>query len=757
MVEKTRISKLLIFIFVFSLTYRLLLLTINRYPPGSDIGLHESVVNSIAFEKTDFFWNSYHMGGETSATNPGYHIFVAFIRAFTGMPDYLSHVLVVSFYSSFNVLCAFLITRRLWSYSASLIAAFLAVFSGGDIEMLCWGGYPNLLALLLIAIVLYFCLQYPRFSIDNHFMVVSLLASDIYLTHVFSALVFTAIVFLALFLFSIARKGTCLTKEQVVYWVAPIIIGALIVSPYLVKMLPVYFGSSGTIIDAPLETREALIQNRLVPAEYLIIAFLFATLFFVFSKLYKGKYITISSILFAAWIITPTIFTQSYLIGLYADYRRFVYFVFFPVIICLSLIVDRIPQVLFKLGEFLFNRRLGKPTISNINEPKRGKSSSLSNRYLAICAFLLLGSLFFAPVLTAPTIGFEKAAYYQVMTPQKFDAIRWIKANTPCNSVFVASAEYGWWISGFAQRPTLSAVDPQYLILARELEPAEVARNLLRSKYFIDNGVLRVEYNNLPCYENNFGFYTKLAGLSSLYQFFLLKDNQISLLYRHYGVPSQLDVSDLEITTVQLRNDSSWASVNIIRENPDLIFSESITLYSGVRFLKVSLELSSKVGEVLLDWLIIPILSNGIMVQYDGGVAFADQSAHMLNQLLFVEEKLATQIKLQENPDSYVLIKNLEGQKNARVEFFLGSSVFTVSENHENYIYSVIYHNSQTYFDSVINSEIIVFNYQNVLNAWNISYIVVTPIGNSQHLINDKNLNIVYKNSEVIIFKNKCL
>ena len=36
--------------------------------------------------------------------------------------------------------------------------------------------------------------------------------------------------------------------------------------------------------------------------------------------------------------------------------------------------------------------------------------------------------------------------------------MQWLKQNTPENSVLVADALYGWWLGGFAQRPTLSAV-----------------------------------------------------------------------------------------------------------------------------------------------------------------------------------------------------------------------------------------------------------------------------------------------------------
>jgi hypothetical protein len=51
--------------------YRLFLLTMNTFPPGADIGLHESVIKSITSGSTNFFWNNYHMGGGLSVTTHG--------------------------------------------------------------------------------------------------------------------------------------------------------------------------------------------------------------------------------------------------------------------------------------------------------------------------------------------------------------------------------------------------------------------------------------------------------------------------------------------------------------------------------------------------------------------------------------------------------------------------------------------------------------------------------------------------------------
>ena len=164
LVEKQLKNALIILAFVFAFVYRLILLTWQTFPPGSDIGLHESVINTITSGKTNFFENNYHMGGGTSATKPGYHIFVVALIALTGLPHYLSQALVAAMFSAITIICVFLIVKKAWSTTAGLIAAFLVVFSGGDAAMLSWGGYPNIVALMLMPTVFFLFLQKERLS-----------------------------------------------------------------------------------------------------------------------------------------------------------------------------------------------------------------------------------------------------------------------------------------------------------------------------------------------------------------------------------------------------------------------------------------------------------------------------------------------------------------------------------------------------------------------------------------------------------------
>ena len=129
------------------------------------------------------------------------------------------------------------------------------------------------------------------------------------------------------------------------------------------------------------------------------------------------------------------------------------------------------------------------------------------------------------------------------------------------DAVCVADANYGWWLSGFAQRPTLSAVDPQYLILSHEFAPAKAATNLLATDYFIDNGLVRVTQNG-PYLGNGPTFSSWLNNSYLPYQFFSLKDTEKSVLYRPNNIPQHEAFSQSPTTDLRVVNDLNYASLS---------------------------------------------------------------------------------------------------------------------------------------------------------------------------------------------------
>ena len=748
MVEKRSKNLLLLAILAVAFAYRFFLMTMNTYPPGADIGLHESVIKSIMSGKTNFFWNYYQMGGGLSATNPGYHIFAAFVISMTGLPDYLAQALVASFFSAFLVLCAFLIVRQVWSELAAFIVAVLVTFSISDIVILSWAGYPNVIALMLIPVVFYLFLQPSKLSSKSYLAVASILISAIFLTHVFSAFVFVAITIFALFICALFSKKSGLSKKQAISWLMPIVFGALLVSPYLVNVIPVYFSSEGTITGTVSEISQAVLETRLIPLEIICLSLIPVFLFLLFSKYQNGKFLTVPAILFASWILVPALATQSYLFGVYLDYERFLYFLALPIITCIGFIIAKAPNALSRVAQIL---RKG------INLKIKARPAFILSKKASTAALLSILVVFtlFTPLFALPNVGVSQADFFQVMNPSEYQAIQWVKTNTPVGSVCVADAEFGWWLSGFAQRPTLSAVDPQYLILQHEVGPANVATNLLTADYLIDNGLIQIE--QAGAYTNG-NTHEILAILNNTYihpQVFSINDTQISILYTENGAPQQLDLTEFTNTNTYVESNSDNASFIVTRENQLLNITEEITLFKGVSFAEISFILQNNTDSVNFDWLQLPFQSRGFPLQYNNSIAVIDNSLHELSQIVFPERKLGSDVVMQENPASYELIYNLQGNSTSEISFFVGICQFNpdTETDQANYYNNLIENNSKNYLDKISDLPLNCFDYQTAMRDWNISYIAVRDFDSIPRFSDDPMFALVFKNDQVAIFK----
>ena len=763
MTERSRKNLLLLLILIFAFTYRFLLMTWNTYPPGADIGLHESIINSIMSGHTTFLWNYFHMGGGVSITNPGYHIFVGFVILMTGMPDYLAHSVVVSFFSTLIVLAAFLITRSVWNESASFIVAFLAAISAADIEMLMWAGYPNVITLMLIPLIFYLYLQRPRFSIGTFLLVTSLLTGAIFLTHTFSAVMFIAITVSTVFLASIFSKRIGLPKRHFIPWLLPIVFGALLVSPYLLELAPLYFGPEGTVTGEVSAIRSALLSTRLVPVELVILSVIPVLLFFVLSKAYKGKFLTVPAFLFAMWVLVPAFLTQSYLIGIYLDYNRFWYFLILPFIVFVALSIDHGSRFFSRVIDYVVSQIRSGSIQIELGYAKTSKMLSrlmprLTSRniYSAFVLGFLVFSFVYLPIFMYPSVGIDSASFYQVMTEPGYAAVQWIKNNTPVGSVCVTDAEYGWWLSGFAERPTLSAVDPQFLTLAREFEPAKMAKNLLDTDYIIDNGLIQVRDDGGYIGRHNPIFLAKINNTYFPYPFFHLNDSEVTVLCRKDNVPQLFDITQVPLRNMYMQNDSDHASIFITKGNQLFNFTEEVTVYRGVRFADVTITLESGVQGVSLDWARFILHTKGINMQMENTTALVDENMQVVGQLIFTAGQPKTNVYTSENPSSLELLYNLGGKFEAEMQFFVGVYQYRYTPNltdkaKAEYLEDLIANNTESYRNKVSDLPLDVFDYRISIRDWNISYIVLRDAESIPRFANDPLFSLVFINKDVAV------
>lgn len=767
---KTSNKYLLLFlVLVFSFIYRMLLMHWATYPSGADIGLHESIINSITLSgNTNFLWNYYQMGGGLSLTFPGYHIFVSYIILMTGMPDYLAHSLVVSFFSSFIVLCAFLIARTVWRESTALIAAFLVAISRFDVEMLLWGGYPNVITLMLIPLTFYLYLQRERFSLAPFLATTTILVGAIFLTHSLSAIMFVGITFSTVILISLFSKRAGVSKTHLLIWLLPLFLGAILVSPFLVEAAPAYLGAnSETFTGGVSDIRLALLSTRVLPLEWVLPLFACVIFFFLFSKKYKGNFFTVPAFLLTLWILVPMLFTQGFLVRIYTDYNRFLYFIILPLIILIGLGIDHGSGFFARIIDTYLSLTNKMPqTKKNINKISSRLLLRLSrkNIYSVFVLGFLLFSFLAVPVFLTPFQGTTIQSFYQTMNDPRYEAMQWARQNTPVGSVFVSDAYYGWWFSGFAERPTLSAVDPQYLTLAREFEPAKVAKNLLDTDYIIDNGLIQVREDGGYIGRHNPMFLAKLNWTYFPYSFLNFNNSKTKIQYQIGDNLQFLYLDQLPVREMRMENDTEHATIVVEKGNSFLNYTQLTTVYKGVRFVNMSITVESTVEGVSLDWVQFFVDSKGKVIQpmQNKTVGLLDEGVKAFGQLIFNEEQPDVEIVNGENPCILGLLYNLQGESKGEIQ--ISVSAYSVTddplfyqdpETKADYFNKIINDNLNSSQEQVSDLPLDVFNYQKSMNDWNISYIACRDSELIPKFANDPAFSLVFINNDVAIFMAK--
>ena len=758
MFKATKKHILLLSIFAFAFIYRIILLTWQTYPPGADIGFHAGVINSITQSgNTNFLWNYYQMGGGIELEFPGYHIFASEILIMTGLPNYLAQAVVAALFSSLIVLAVFLVTRIVWNESVGFIAAFFVAISRTDIEILCWGGYPNIIVLSLIPLVFYLFLKRDKISLTPFLVSASLLAASIFLAHSLSAAVFLCITAVTLLFALSFPKIFNESRKNMFYWVLPIFAGGILVSPFLASAVQPYLNENATILGTPA-IEQALLANRTVSLEMVVALFVCILPFFLLSKKYKGRFFSLPVFLLVMWLFVPLLLTQDFSVGLYLDPVRFLYFLIYPVLILFAVMIDYSAVHLAKITSTYLN-------LNSQKETRKRSFSKLKSRikvklkyktvYGAFVLTVLLILSLSAPIFSPPWEGVKIQSFYQVMDNEGYKAIEWAKQNTPTDSVFVSDMGYGWWLAGFGQRPTLTDIDLQASTLAREVSISKNVSYMLDTDYVIDNGYVQVHEDGGYLGRHNPLFIADLNWSNSPYAFFQFNSSEITLLSHDNGNTQSTTIAELSVTDMQLDDkNSNNPSIIVNKANNALSYSEITTITKGKAFANMTITVQSTKPGVSLDWLNLIVDSQGIYQQpFNNTLAMLDPAAKECGQLIFAQSQPTIKNFNSQNPCITQLSYNLQGKSSAEIQILVG--IYSVSDKeiqNPSDLRETLTSNLQNPATSP-DLPITIFNYKVALHDYNVSYIANRDFEVNSKYTDDPAFSLAFINNEIAIFK----
>ncbi len=759
---------LLALILVFGFVYRVVLMLRETFPPGADIGLHASIIDSITKGgNTNFLYNYYHMGGGSSVTFPGYHIFTSYIILLTGMNNYAAQTVVVSLFSSLVVVVAFLLTRKIWNASAALIVAFLVAVSRFDLEMLMWGGYPNVIAVMLIPLAFYLFLEKDRFSVVAFLVVTSLVSGAIFLTHSLSAVLFIAIT-LSTVVFTLVFAGRMGERRSgLILWVLPLILGAVAIAPFLIQVVPAYLGAdASTFTGGVTAIKEALLATKMLPLDIVVPLLIFVFLYFPFSKYYTGKFFSLSTMLLVLWWFIPTVLTQGYLVGIYTDYNRFLYFVILPIIILIGLGFYHSARYIGQGLGWLASHAKQAPQIRlSSNKTLRRVLPHLEEKSFALIFTLILVLYAFLSVglFAPPAQGVGLQSFYRLMNQPEYDAIQWAKNNTAPNAVFLTDAQYGWWFGGFAERPTLSAVSPEYLTNNREFAPATMASRVLDTDFLVDNGIIQVREDGGFIGRHNPDFYAKLPNQYFPYGFFTFDNTEITATFLDQKGNSQfMDLTDLSVTDQHMENNSDYASIFVTRANSYFTFTEETTVYKGIGFANLTMSIASSSPDVTFVSLRFTLHTIGTEIQAENGTSlgFFNTWDKVAGQLIFAEGQPFMTGSNFDTTGICELTYGLNAKSFTELNLYAGVYHYDANAgsdlNRQQQLYyyqGIMSQHAQTKTNKVTDLPLDVFNYHQALAAYNVSYVALRDIGQIPRFAKDPTFSLVFINYDVAIFK----
>ena len=733
-------------IFSVAFLFRVAIIFHNYYPPSSDIGLHSGIINLILDEGELPLWNPYHMGGEPLATPPGFHFFVSTLILFTGMPVLFAQLVTAAFFSAFIVFPAYLISKRIWrSHNTGIVAAFFAAISTLSFEMISWGGYPNVISLALILIIFYLFIRDTEQSSHLNLLTGTMLFGSIVLTHTFSLFVFfpILIVYFAFLLIGKLRKlKEIKLRKPLRFFTISVVVGILVVSPWILRVLNFYIGASsqGFLLGGLEENKNLILANRSVDSVILVLVIVLIQTFLIF-KLSRKRYIDNVSLLLVAWFFMPLIMTQSYIFGIFIDYPRFLYFIDFPGILIMS-------------ASLLYFLRVVSIIIKYL-KIKTHKAKKIIPTIFAASFFIFI---ILSPWSIYPGEAIKRVNFYTTIERPEAAAIGWIQDNTLESSVLAADHLYGWWLSGVGKRPTLSAAGLEFLLYLHEIEVARSVQLLLDTNYYIDNGLIQVRDDGT--YLSRQPEFSIEARGEKPYSLFNIQNCGIEFWYvieghenDPYPIATLADMIPVE--TPLLMKDENSANLTMTFEDDLFIVKKTLAVWRGVRFAELSYEIRVKDSKTNLYNIWLPIYAREGDLIIDPSIpmfGFYDPNQKLCGQVIFKEDVPSQIHHIEDEPIRITTLFGYPGKRKINITMLIG--VFEAEDlSYPNEVEQIFHELAASPLGTVTVDPLATFNYVEMMEEHDISYVVIRDKRAQLKFLNDSNFRLLYNCGNVTIFQ----
>lgn len=467
---------------------------------------------------------------------------------------------------------AFLIAKKMTkSDLAGLLAAFGSSMAPLYIEMLGWGGYPNLLSFFLMGLAIYFVLR----AMENPSMVrileVIILSVLLTFTHHLTLLIYIGTLVGWAFLMIIFRgKSEKIGLSAIMVGLGSSIASFLLYGFVLAWPFSFIFFNEAAYYELrfePLQTIPWVFKDSSLAIIIGLVAF---TIFFMVKGVLSKRYLT----LLFSWVVFPCMATLGFLFGVAIDYTRVFFFVVQP------LIILSVTPITLIYGSNMLK-------LTPLSRPIRRKLEALIPfrvNFRKLVVFILIILSILAPLGTFK-IGFTAIdnvnnfynSFDSYGDREKLAALNWISENTFPNDTFVTEGLMARWIEGYSMRRIFLYTEPKFLFVKGELERYYVASSIFLSNYEARNCYVRVldqaPYNTKLSPQIHFWFKGRYHECLSFDDFVL--NTKLSLNGKEMVVSS---LTKYNATASNIISSNNQAEITVTYENSLVKLEKSILI-----------------------------------------------------------------------------------------------------------------------------------------------------------------------------------
>lgn len=362
----------------------------------------------------------------------------------------------------------FLLSKEAFRSSITgIVVAWLTAFYPLFLEFVGWGGYPNILGFALLSLTFNYTMKFVEGKSLRSGVIASIFILAVILTHHLTSLILVGT--LALWtIFSFGFSGFESRKIAVLLIVT---FSAFLIYRTVLAWPPdfVFFNEA-----AYYRLRASIDPYYVFKSPIFLILFLIA--FVAGIPILISKAGDFRSRFLAAWILTPLIGTQGYLLRIALDYNRIFFFLYQPLLLLVSASASCINSKLIDLSKY---SQTPEAFLKSFEPEHAVQLVSL------VVVLLLVSSNTLYGLTTISNINYWYNGIDLYGDEDKFGAVSWLKNNTDDGDVIVAEEPIGRWIEGVSERRVLLHTPPMFLFMRGEWEREYAARALLISQYGI--------------------------------------------------------------------------------------------------------------------------------------------------------------------------------------------------------------------------------------------------------------------------------